>query len=82
MVRALTQHVYESLMLDVWPRAAGVVDFGIDTQAHYEALQSAVKRDGVTVEQLDGALGEGPKLTALTGNKVKFTTAYDNLFED
>jgi len=82
MVLMLTEHTYESLLLDMWPRPAAIVDFGIDSTDHLGALQHAVKHDGVTVEQLNDALGSGKKLNALIKadnpyGHVKFATSYD-----
>lgn len=89
MVRPLTNHVFECLMLDMWPRPAGKVDFGLDSTEHLGALQHAVKHDGVTPEMLDEALGNGKKLTALIQDDnpyhgVVFETSYDLLgaFDD
>lgn len=84
MVRPATQNLFDSLCLDVWPRNAAIVDFGLDSTEHYGALQHAVKHDGVTAQQLDDALGDGPKLTALIEEDnpyygVAFQTAWDLL---
>ena len=76
-----------SLVLDVWPSPAQVIDFGIASEAHYAALQYAVGGD-VTPEQLDEALGKGPALTALIrpGNpyygRVEFKTDWDELLPE
>lgn len=84
MVRPLTQHLVDSLFFDMWPRPAAVVDFGLDTQAHYEALHKTVRAGEITAEQLDTALGNGKMLTELVGNApsnphrgIVFHTAYD-----
>ncbi len=82
MARPLTQHCFDSLMMDEYPRPAAIVDFGLDTPNHLGALQHAI-RSGATVEELDAALGDGEKLTALVERfpnnpyPVKFKTAYD-----
>src|SRR3954469_5526105 len=65
MVRPVTQNVYECLLLDVWPNPPGKIDFGIESEDHYGALQHAVCVDDVTPEALDQALGNGAALTAL-----------------
>ena len=52
-------------MLDAWPRAGAIVDFGLKSQEHYEALYYPVREGEITPEQLDAALGKGEKLTAL-----------------
>lgn len=87
MIRPVTQDVFDSLCLDIWPRSAAIVDFGLDSTEHYGALQHAVKHDGVTVAQLDDALGDGPKLTALIAEDnpyygVAFHTAWDELGDE
>lgn len=84
MVRPLTQHLVDSLFFDMWPRPAAIVDFGLDTQAHYEALHRTVRKGEITAEQLDTALGDGEKLTELVNNApsnpykgIVFRTSYD-----
>lgn len=81
-IREVTRAVYMALLLDVWPNAAGIVDFGLKTDTHYGALQFAVKVHEVSIEELDAALGNGPALTALIrkGNPyqgVQFRTHWD-----
>jgi hypothetical protein len=83
-IREVTRNVYESLIRDEWPRPAGIVDFGLKTTDHLGALQWAVRDDGVTIEQLDEALGSGPKIQALISDTnpyrfVKFETDWDNI---
>jgi hypothetical protein len=74
-------------MMDVWPRPAAIVDFGIDNDAIYAAYQSAVRRDNVTANQLHAAVCSGPKLTALlracshVDPNITITTSYD-MFEE
>ena len=89
MVRPTAQNCFESLMLDIWPRAAAIVDFGLDSDEHYAALKYCVKHDGVTAEQLDQVLGNGKKLTKMVKNSktnpykdVVFETDYDFMYED
>jgi hypothetical protein len=86
-VRELTQHVYHSLLLDEWPRNAGIIDFGLKSTEHYGALQYAVKCEGVTPEQLDAALGKGAAIQALISKtnpyrNVVFKTDYDDMPEE
>ena len=82
-VRQTTQVLFDALVLDTWPSNAALVDFGLDgwggtdAQAVYRAYQTAVKHRGVTVEQLDSALGDGKRLTALVGTTVK--TVWDEM---
>src|SRR4051812_34717513 len=83
-IRPLTRALYEALLLDVWPSPATCMDFGITSEAHLGALQWAVKEDGVTMEQLDAALGKGPALQALISptnpyRNVAFRTAWDDM---
>jgi hypothetical protein len=61
-----------------------VIDFGIESERHYGALQHAVCEDEVSPEQLDRALGNGAALTALIRpenpyNGVEFKTFWDAL---
>jgi hypothetical protein len=80
-IRPVAAKVYDALMGDFWPPASGIVDFGIDSDEHYAALQDAVRK-GATKQELDKALGDGPALTLLVskyGSNVKFTTSYDDL---
>jgi hypothetical protein len=83
-IRSVAANCYECLMMDVWPRPAAIVDFGLDSPAHYAALQYAV-RHGVTAEQLDAALGSGKAITALCDAvdgqpyHLDFETSYDKM---
>jgi hypothetical protein len=72
--------LYDALMLDVWPSAGAMVDFGLDganQQEVYSAYQRKVRRGEVSLAQLRNAVGDGPALTALIGVTVK--TAYDSI---
>jgi hypothetical protein len=78
--------VYDCLLDDVWPTAAAIQDFGLKSAEHYGALQYAVRYKGVSVQDLDDALGCGPALTELItrGNPyhgVKFETPWDSIME-
>lgn len=87
VVRPVTRRLYDAMILDVWPEgAAVVVDFGLESQAHYEALHGPVRAGEVTAEQLDRALGSGPLLTTLVRaapsnphRDIVFVTSYDDL---
>ena len=86
-IRPVTRAVYEALRRDEWPSPAGCIDFGIRSEAHLGALQYAVINDGVSVEQLDEALGNGPALQALISPKnpyrnVTIRTDWDIMSED
>ncbi|HWB08662.1 MAG TPA: hypothetical protein VG826_05540 [Pirellulales bacterium] len=64
-VRPVTRDLIESVILDKWPNHAAVVDFGIDSQTHYEALYYAIREGEIWPLELDRALGHGEKLTRL-----------------
>lgn len=85
-VRPVTANLVESILLDCWPRPAAVVDFGLVSQAHYEALYYPTRAGEITAEALDAALGDGPALTALVNvapsnphRGIVFRTAYDGM---
>jgi len=85
-IRHTTRNLIEAIWLDAWPRAGAIVDFGIDTQKHYEALFYGVREGEITPEALDAALGKGEKLTALARSArsnphrdIRFTTSWDGL---
>lgn len=82
--RPTTRHLVSSILLDAWPNHAAAVDFGIDSQKHYEALYFPVREGEITPETLDAALGDGQKLTALVREAasnphkdVEFHTSWD-----
>ena len=64
-LRDTTRNLVEAIWADEWPRNGALVDFGIRTQAHYEALYYGVREGQITPGQLDAALGQGQALTAL-----------------
>jgi hypothetical protein len=83
-VRGTTRHLVTSVLLDAWPNAGTVVDFGIDSQKHYEALYFPIREGEILPTALDAALGDGQKLTALTREApsnphkdVEFHTSWD-----
>lgn len=83
-VRELTRQVYTALIMDAWPSPAGAMDFGLETEKHYAALQWAVREGGVTPKELDAALGDGKKIQALVSESnpyrgIAFETAWANL---
>jgi hypothetical protein len=86
-LRELTRELYKALRLDEWPSHAACLDFGIESATHLGALQYAVINDGVTIEELDRALGNGRALQALIGPKnpyrhVVFRTDWDDMPEE
>ena len=81
MVRQLTKDCYALLIADKPLRPAMIVDFGVDTPEHYQALQDAILA-GATVEELDAALGKGKSQNALVAKygvetNVVFKTDWD-----
>jgi hypothetical protein len=83
-VRPVTRNLVHAVLLDVWPHQAAVVDFGIDSQKHLEALYYPLRHGEITPQQLDDALGDGKKLTALAQaapsnphKEVAFHTSWD-----
>ena len=65
-VRPTTRDLVTSILIDAWPRHAAIVDFGIDSQKHYEALYYPIREADLLPKELDNALGDGPKLTAMS----------------
>jgi hypothetical protein len=85
-IRYATRNLVEAMMLDVWPRHTAIVDFGIDSERHYEALQFPIRNGELTVEVLDAALGFGQRLTELVRaapsnphKDIEFRTSWDEL---
>jgi hypothetical protein len=84
--RPTTRHLVGSILFDAWPNLASAVDFGIESQKHYEALYYPLRAGEITPETLDAALGDGQKLTALVREAasnphkdVKFHTSWDSI---
>lgn len=48
-----------------WPSVPTMTDFGIKGPEHYEAIFYALRNGEITPAELDGACGDGPKLTEL-----------------
>jgi hypothetical protein len=83
-VRPVTRSLVTSILMDAWPSHAAIVDFGIDSQKHYEALYYPIREAEIMPKALDAALGDGPKLTAMTREAasnphkdVQFQTSWD-----
>jgi hypothetical protein len=83
-VRPTTRNLVTSILMDVWPGHATIVDFGIDSQKHYEALYYPIREAEILPQALDAALGHGEKLTAMTRDAasnphkdVQFHTSWD-----
>ena len=86
-VRPVTRNLIEAVILDSWPDHAAVVDFGIDSQEHYEALYYPIRAHEILPKRLDEALGNGEKLTQLVREAasnphrdVAFCTSWDAIF--
>jgi hypothetical protein len=85
-VREMTTNLVLALEVDIWPSLATCVDFGIKSEDHLGALQYAVREDGVSAEQLDAALGNGPEIQKLLSERnpyrfVTFETDWDHLMK-
>ncbi len=88
-VRDTTRNLVEAILLDAWPRRGAIVDFGLKSLEHYEALYYPVREGEITPEQLDAALGKGEKLTALVRSArsnphrdIEFDTDWDHLLPE
>jgi hypothetical protein len=87
MVRPLAQLLFDAIMLDVWPDGhAAIIDFGLESQEHYEALYYPVRSGEIGLEDLDRALGSGPLLTKLAREArsnphkgIEFRTPWDGM---
>lgn len=71
-MKPVVSRFVENLMLDLFPQtSAELVDFGFDVtpresrQKLYWCYQWAVKRGKISPNELNEAVGNGPKLTAL-----------------
>lgn len=88
-LRDTTRSLIKAITLDVWPSVAAVVDYGIDSQEHYEALYYPLRHGDFTPQQLDAALGKGPVLTAMVNaaphnphKGIVFRTSWDFLIPE
>jgi hypothetical protein len=88
-LRDTTRNLVEAIWLDVWPRNGAIVDFGLVSQEHYEALYYPVREGEITPEALDAALGKGEKITALARSArsnphrdITFSTDWDFLIPE
>lgn len=88
-IRPTTRNLVEAVMLDVWPRLPAIIDFGIRSQEHFEALYYPLRHGDFTPEQLDAALGNGRKLTELVNaaphnphKGIAFHTDWDAILPD
>jgi hypothetical protein len=88
-VRDTTRNLVESIWLDVWPRSGAIVDFGLKSQEHYEALNYPIREGEISPQALDVALGKGEKLTELARSarsnphkEITFRTDWDDLLPE
>ena len=84
--RDTTRDLVQSVMADSWPCAGALVDFGLDSQEHYEALYHPLRNGEIAPAVLDAAMGYGEKLTELARNTpsnphkgIAFHTTWDDL---
>jgi hypothetical protein len=86
-VRPVTRHLIEAVLLDTWPGHSAIVDFGIDSQEHYEALYYPIREGEIRPEALDAAVGHGQELTTLVREApsnphkgIAFHTSWDVVY--
>jgi hypothetical protein len=86
IVRPVTRDLINALLFDAWPGNAAVIDFGLESQQHYEALYYPIRAGEILPQALDDALGDGERLTALVQSArhnphkdVQFYTSYDSM---
>jgi hypothetical protein len=87
--RPLAVHLFDCLMLDCWPRAAAVADWGINSADHLGALEAAV-RSGASASDLDAVCGDGERIMELVKKwapdsvyaSATFRTVYDMMRGD
>ncbi len=74
--------LFDSVMMDMWPRQAAIVDFGLDgmvstssgqmsfsraaAKLRYEALYYPIRNGEITKDDLRRVVGDGPAITKLT----------------
>jgi len=79
--------LFNSVMMDMWPGHPAVVDFGIESQKHYEALYDPIRKGEIKLSDLRRVVGDGQEITNLVNrypsnrhrNQVVFKTAYDRM---
>lgn len=86
MIRSVTYNLFNSIMLDMWPRESAVVDFGLADYEHYQALYFPIRRGEISMEALDAALGNGKAITKLVSGcpsnshvGIVFNIVYDDM---
>lgn len=83
-VKSVTAKMFISVLIDNWPSPAACVDFGVDSQLHYEALYYPIRAGEISEVELDKVLGNGPEITKLVQScesnphkDIVFQTSYD-----
>jgi hypothetical protein len=64
-LKSSTRYLLKAIVTGTEPQHAAKVDFGLDTERHFEALQYSVLGGKITPEMLDASIGNGQALTAL-----------------
>jgi hypothetical protein len=84
-----TRNLLEAVWADEWPRNGAVIDFGLRSQEHYEALYYGIRDGELRPEALDAALGKGVELTALARSarsnphrNIVYRTDWDGLRDE
>jgi hypothetical protein len=85
-VRPITRNLIDSAMNGSAVTNATVIDFGLDSQKHYEALALPIQQKEIMPLELDAAMGHGEKLTKLAREAssnphkdVQFYTSWDGM---
>jgi hypothetical protein len=86
-IQPVTRSLIEAFLQDSWPHTMAIIDFGIRSRSHYEALYHPLLEGDILPQALDAALGYGEKLTALARGArsnphpdIEFYTRWDALF--
>jgi hypothetical protein len=75
--------LFNACMLDVYPPLAAEVDFGIDlTPRLYSIYQNGIVRGNLTEQDLQEAVADGHKLTAMLKNKMGLNTHVITVWDD
>lgn len=89
MVRPVTENLIRSITSGMPLTPATVCDYGLNSRQHFEAIAIPYRKGEVTPDQLDEALGNGPRLTTLVNSVASnphkgiiFETAWDSLEDD
>jgi len=87
-VRPLTRSLIQNALMNQPSPEIVVIQFGIDGPKHQAALYNAIRAQEVSPKDLDAAMGDGQKLTALVRaaasnphKDVEFQTAWNMLSE-